>query len=34
MTSSSGYRCPKCQCITCDTDQIRVFGGFWSSFFD
>ncbi|MAH59036.1 MAG: GTP-binding protein [Synechococcus sp. ARS1019] len=28
------YRCPKCDSVRYETGQIRVSGGFWSSFFD
>ena len=28
------YLCPKCGSRTYETGQIRVSGGFWSSFFD
>ena len=31
---SSSYVCSECGCTTYETGQIRVSGGFWSSFFD
>ena len=30
----SSYECPECGCKSYETGQIRVSGGFWSSFFD
>ncbi|WP_186488961.1 zinc ribbon domain-containing protein [Synechococcus sp. BIOS-U3-1] len=30
----TGYVCSECGCATYETGQIRVSGGFWSSFFD
>lgn len=32
--SPSDYKCPECGCTSYETGQIRVSGGFWSSFFD
>ncbi|WP_186470724.1 zinc ribbon domain-containing protein [Synechococcus sp. A18-25c] len=31
---STGYVCSECGCTSYETGQIRVSGGFWSSFFD
>ena len=34
MAMVDDYLCPKCGSRTYETGQIRVSGGFWSSFFD
>ena len=34
MATPTRWVCPKCNCPTRDTGEIRASGGFWSSFFD
>ena len=28
------YKCPKCGCTSCETDQLQATGGNWAKLFD
>jgi predicted nucleic-acid-binding Zn-ribbon protein len=32
--NTRSYQCPKCGCSTCNIDEMRATGGFWTKIFD
>ena len=34
MAAPTMWKCPRCECPGREVGEIRVSGGFWSSFFD